>query len=44
LSDNAALRSPEPMTGDPQRANRVMEAMMQMKKVDIARLEAAFNG
>jgi predicted 3-demethylubiquinone-9 3-methyltransferase (glyoxalase superfamily) len=28
---------------DPQKANRVMEAMLQMKKIDITRLEAAYR-
>ena len=27
---------------DPQRAGRVMEAMLQMKKIDIAKLERAY--
>jgi hypothetical protein len=29
------------MDGEPERAKRVFEAMMKMKKVDIAALEAA---
>ena len=29
---------------DPQKAGRVMQAMLQMKKLDIAKLEAAANG
>jgi predicted 3-demethylubiquinone-9 3-methyltransferase (glyoxalase superfamily) len=28
---------------DPQKAKRVMDAMLQMKKIDIARLERAYN-
>lgn len=28
---------------DPEKSKRVMEAMMQMKKIDIARLEQAYN-
>jgi len=35
---------PELMTGNPQRAGRVMAAMMQMKKIDIAALQAAAAG
>jgi len=30
--------------GDPVRGGRVMEAMMQMRKIDIARLDAAYAG
>jgi len=33
----------EAMDGDPARAKRVFEAMMQMKKIDVATLEAAAN-
>jgi len=29
---------------DPQKAQRVMQAMMQMKKIDIAKLEEAYKG
>ncbi len=29
---------------DPEKAKRVMEAMMQMVKIDVARLQAAYNG
>ena len=29
---------------DPEKANRVMQAMMQMRKIDVARLEAAHAG
>ena len=29
---------------DPQKAGRVMEAMIKMKKLDIAELEEAFEG
>jgi len=29
---------------DPQKANRVMEALLKMKKLDIATLEAAARG
>jgi predicted 3-demethylubiquinone-9 3-methyltransferase (glyoxalase superfamily) len=29
---------------DPQKSKRVMEAMLQMRKIDIARLEAAYAG
>ena len=29
---------------DPARSKRVMEAMLQMKKIDIARLEHAYAG
>jgi predicted 3-demethylubiquinone-9 3-methyltransferase (glyoxalase superfamily) len=28
---------------DPQKSKRVMEAILQMKKLDIARLEAAYH-
>jgi len=28
---------------DPQRSQRVMQAMMQMKKIDIPALESAYN-
>jgi len=28
---------------DPEKSKRVMEAMLQMKKIDIARLEQAYN-
>jgi predicted 3-demethylubiquinone-9 3-methyltransferase (glyoxalase superfamily) len=34
----------EAMSGDPARAKRVFEAMMTMKKIDIAALEAAAEG
>jgi predicted 3-demethylubiquinone-9 3-methyltransferase (glyoxalase superfamily) len=34
----------EAMTGDPARSKRIFEAMMKMKKIDIAALEAAANG
>jgi len=29
---------------DPERAERVMNAMLQMKKIDIAKLKAAYDG
>ena len=29
---------------DPAKAGRVMQAMLQMKKIDIAKLQAAYNG
>jgi predicted 3-demethylubiquinone-9 3-methyltransferase (glyoxalase superfamily) len=29
---------------DPEKSKRVMAALMQMKKLDIAKLEAAYNG
>jgi len=29
---------------DPQKSKRVMQAMLQMKKIDIARLEQAYRG
>ena len=29
---------------DPERSNRVMKAMLQMKKLDLARLEQAYRG
>ena len=32
------------MSGDPQKANRVMQALLQMKKLDIATLEEASAG
>jgi predicted 3-demethylubiquinone-9 3-methyltransferase (glyoxalase superfamily) len=32
------------MSGDPQKANRVMQALLQMKKLDIATLEEAAAG
>ena len=32
------------MNGDPQKANRVMQALLQMKKLDIAALEEAAEG
>src|SRR3989454_1978116 len=32
------------MSGDPKKANRVMQALFQMKKLDIARLEQAAEG
>ncbi len=32
------------MSGDPQKANRVMQALLQMKKFDIATLEEAAAG
>jgi predicted 3-demethylubiquinone-9 3-methyltransferase (glyoxalase superfamily) len=34
----------ELMRKDPQTSNRVMKALMQMKKLDIARLQAAYDG
>jgi predicted 3-demethylubiquinone-9 3-methyltransferase (glyoxalase superfamily) len=34
---------PELLNGDPQRANRVMEAVLKMKKLDIARLRQAYE-
>jgi 2-polyprenyl-6-hydroxyphenyl methylase/3-demethylubiquinone-9 3-methyltransferase len=33
----------EAMDGDPARGKRIFEAMMKMKKIDIAALEAAAN-
>lgn len=30
--------------GDPEKTQRMMQALMQMKKLDIAKLEAAYNG
>jgi hypothetical protein len=33
-----------PRNPDPKKAQRVMDAMLQMKKIDIARLEAAAGG
>jgi predicted 3-demethylubiquinone-9 3-methyltransferase (glyoxalase superfamily) len=32
------------MDEDPQKSKRVMEAMMQLVKLDVARLEAAYEG
>jgi hypothetical protein len=32
------------MSGDPKKANRVMQALLQMKKLDIAALEEAAEG
>ena len=32
------------MSGDPKKANRVMQAVLQMKKLDIATLEEAAEG
>ena len=32
------------MSGDPKKANRVMQAVLQMKKLDIATLEDAAEG
>jgi len=29
---------------DPEKSNRVMEALLQMKKLDIERLEQAYSG
>ena len=29
--------------GDPERANRVMQAMLKMKKIDVAQLQAAYD-
>jgi predicted 3-demethylubiquinone-9 3-methyltransferase (glyoxalase superfamily) len=29
---------------DPEKAKRVMQAMLQMDKIDIARLQQAYNG
>ena len=34
----------ELMTGDPERANRVMMAVMPMKKLDLAKMKAAADG
>ena len=34
----------EAMDGDPGRAKRIFEAMMSMKKIDVAALEAAAAG
>ena len=34
---------PELLNGDPERTNRVMEAVLQMKKLDIARLRQAYD-
>jgi predicted 3-demethylubiquinone-9 3-methyltransferase (glyoxalase superfamily) len=34
---------PKLMTGDKERAGKAMDAMMQMKKLDIAKLEEAYN-
>ena len=34
----------EMMSGEPKRAARAMEAMLQMKKLDITELQRAFNG
>jgi predicted 3-demethylubiquinone-9 3-methyltransferase (glyoxalase superfamily) len=35
---------PELMTGPPEKAHRAMEALMQMTKLDIAKLKAAYDG
>jgi len=35
---------PEWVSGDPEKANRVMKALMPMKKLDIATLQAAYDG
>ena len=32
------------MGGDPLKSGRAMQALMQMKKLDIARLQAAYDG
>jgi predicted 3-demethylubiquinone-9 3-methyltransferase (glyoxalase superfamily) len=34
----------ELMTGDPERANRVMKAVMPMKKLDIQKMKDAYDG
>jgi predicted 3-demethylubiquinone-9 3-methyltransferase (glyoxalase superfamily) len=31
-------------SGDPEKSKRVMQAMMQMKKMDIAALQKAYDG
>lgn len=35
---------PKLMGGDPQKSGRAMQALMQMKKLDIAKLQAAYDG
>ena len=32
------------MSGDPQKAGRAMQALMKMQKLDIAKLQAAYDG
>lgn len=32
------------MTGDPERANRVMQAVMPMKKLDLQKMKDAYDG